>query len=61
MSAEGRPWTPGAVDFFRMLNEQVSAVADGCGGPLLLRVAEVSNVPRRRYQHAGWTRSPAAP
>lgn len=52
VSAEGRPWTPGAVDFFRMLNEQVLAVADGCGGLLLLHVAEAAVRTMEDFQDA---------
>ena len=40
-SAEGRMWTPGAVDFFRILNEQVSVVAEVNRDTMLLRVGRV--------------------
>jgi hypothetical protein len=34
-------WTPGAVDFFRILNEQVAVVAEVESGEMLLRVGQV--------------------
>ncbi|PSC69331.1 exocyst complex component Sec6 [Micractinium conductrix] len=37
---DGRVWTPGAVDFFRILNEQVTVVADVDQGVMLLRVGQ---------------------
>lgn len=44
-SAEGRMWTPGAVDFFRILNEQARRGGDGVAGycPMSCR--------RRHYCH----------
>ena len=41
-TAEGRMWTPGAVDFFRILNEQVAVVAEINQDFMLLRVGQVS-------------------
>ena len=41
MSEDGRVWTPGAVDFFRILNEQTGVVAEVNRDALLLRVAQV--------------------
>lgn len=34
-------WSPGAVDFFRILNEQVAVVAAVTQGEMLLRVGQV--------------------
>ena len=36
-----RVWTPGAVDFFRILNEQLAVVVDVNRDTMLLRVAQV--------------------
>ncbi len=44
-SAEGRMWTPGAVDFFRILNEQVAVVAEVNQGDMLLRIGQVRILP----------------
>ena len=40
-SGEGRMWTPGAIDFFRILNEQVAVVAVVNRDTMLLRVGRV--------------------
>ena len=40
-SGEGRMWTPGAIDFFRILNEQVAVVAEVNQDAMLLRVGQV--------------------
>jgi exocyst complex component 3 len=34
-------WTPGAIDFFRILNEQVAVVAEVNQDAMLLRVGQV--------------------
>eukprot|EP00887_Chlorella_sp_A99_P000004 scaffold16.g4.t1 len=41
-SADGKVWTPGAVDFFRILNEQVAVVAEVNRDEMLLRVGEAA-------------------
>ena len=44
-------WTPGAVDFFRILNEQTGVVAEVNRDALLLRVAQVG---RGGAGQGGW-------
>lgn len=40
VSDDGRVWTPGAVEFFRILNEQIAVVAAVNRDTMLLRVAQ---------------------
>jgi len=42
ISANGRLWTPGAVDFFRILNEQVSLVANINSSIMLSRIGSAA-------------------
>lgn len=51
-SAEGRVWTPGAVDFFRILNEQVAVVAEVDTGAMLLRIGRAAVQTMRDFQAA---------
>ncbi|KAI3425101.1 hypothetical protein D9Q98_008479 [Chlorella vulgaris] len=51
-SAEGRMWTPGAVDFFRILNEQVAVVAEVDRGDMLLRVGQAAVATMDHFQAA---------
>lgn len=51
-SAEGRMWTPGAVDFFRILNEQVAVVASVNRDVMLLRVGQSAVQTMRDFQAA---------
>ena len=37
---DGKLWTPGAVDFFRIVNEQVSVVEEVSSGEMLLQTGE---------------------
>ena len=54
-SAEGRMWTPGAVDFFRILNEQVAVVEEVNQGDMLLRVGQVRVQDWGRTEDSGLT------
>lgn len=40
ISDEGRCWTPAAVDFFRLLGEQVTTVQNNCTGIMVYKVAQ---------------------
>lgn len=42
VSDDGRVWSPGAVDFFRILNEQTAVVAEVNRDAMLLRVSQAS-------------------
>ena len=37
---DGKLWTPGAVDFFRIVNEQVSVVEEVSSGEMLLQTGD---------------------
>lgn len=47
--SDGRAWTPGAIEFYRILNEQLSAASKG-GPPLIARVAFESARALRSFQ-----------
>mmetsp|Transcript_19085 Transcript_19085/g.53180 ORF Transcript_19085/g.53180 Transcript_19085/m.53180 type:complete len:779 (+) Transcript_19085:187-2523(+) len=49
---DGRLWTPGAIDFFRLVNEQVAVVQEITSGYLLHRVAESSLQQVERFLEA---------
>ncbi|KAL4437795.1 hypothetical protein ABPG77_005707 [Micractinium sp. CCAP 211/92] len=51
-NAEGRVWTPGAVDFFRILNEQVAVVAEVDTGAMLLRIGRAAVQTMHDFQAA---------
>lgn len=42
MAEDGKLWTPGAVDFFRTVNEQVAVVEEHAVGGLLLGTAQAA-------------------
>lgn len=44
MSEDGKVWSPGAVEFFRILNEQIGVVVQVGSDIMLLRVAQVGGV-----------------
>lgn len=50
MTAEGRVWTPGPVDFFRILNEQLGVAAGVDDGPLLAATARAAMEAMASYQ-----------
>lgn len=47
---DGRLWTPGAVDFFRTVNEQLSVVEEYTAGGLLLRTAQAAITAMKEFQ-----------
>ena len=47
---DGQLWTPGAVDFFRIVNEQVSVVEEASNGEMLLRTGESVMTIMRQFQ-----------
>ena len=47
---DGQLWTPGAVDFFRIVNEQVSVVEEVSSGEMLLRTGESVMTIMRQFQ-----------
>ncbi|BDA50552.1 Exocyst complex component 3 [Coccomyxa sp. Obi] len=49
---DGQLWTPGAVDFFRIVNEQVSVVEEASNGEMLLRTGESVMTIMRQFQEA---------
>ncbi|KAK9827315.1 hypothetical protein WJX81_003676 [Elliptochloris bilobata] len=49
---DGRLWTPGAVDFFRIVNEQVAVVEDVSSADMLLRTGEAILQIMREFQEA---------
>ena len=53
MGEDGKLWTPGAVDFFRTVNEQVAVVEEHAVGGLLLGTARVAIVAMREFQVRG--------
>ena len=46
----GRLWTPGVVDFFRIVNEQMLLVKAVSSGTLLLRSGQASLRVMRQFQ-----------
>ncbi|RMZ56271.1 hypothetical protein APUTEX25_002461, partial [Auxenochlorella protothecoides] len=50
VTAEGRVWTPGPVDFFRILNEQLGVAAGVDDGPLLAATARAAMEAMASYQ-----------
>lgn len=46
----GRLWTPGAVDFFRIVNEQLQVTQTVSSGNLLLRSGQASLRVMRQFQ-----------
>lgn len=50
-TSDGRMWTPGPVDLFRILDEQLKVAADA-GGVLLLQVAMEVQRTLETYQHS---------
>ncbi|KAK9812960.1 hypothetical protein WJX72_006516 [[Myrmecia] bisecta] len=51
-SDDGKLWTPGAVDFFRIVNEQVQVVEDVTQGEMLLRTGEAVLKVMKEFQEA---------
>ena len=47
---DGRLWTPGAVDFFRTVNEQIAVVEEHIAGGLLLRTAQAAVATMKEFQ-----------
>jgi exocyst complex component 3 len=47
---DGQLWTPGAVDFFRIVNEQVTVVEEVSNGEMLLRTGEAVMAIMRDFQ-----------
>ena len=47
---DGRLWTPGAVDFFRIVNEQVAVVEEVSSADMLLRTGEAILQVMREFQ-----------
>lgn len=47
---DGQLWTPGAVDFFRIVNEQLSVVEEVSSGEMLLRTGESVMTIMRQFQ-----------
>ena len=47
---DGKLWTPGAVDFFRIVNEQMLVVQEVSSGHLLLRSGQASLRVMRQFQ-----------
>ena len=47
---DGRLWTPGAVDFFRTVNEQIAVVEEHIAGGLLLRTAQTAVATMKEFQ-----------
>lgn len=47
---DGRLWTPGAVDFFRIVNEQVAVVEEVSSADMLLRTGEAILQVMRDFQ-----------
>ncbi len=50
MAEDGKPWTPGAVDFFRIVNEQLIVVEDIKNGVMIIRTGEVILQVMREFQ-----------
>ena len=50
MAEDGKPWTPGAVDFFRIVNEQLIVVEDIKNGTMIVRTGEVILKVMREFQ-----------
>ena len=46
----GKLWTPGAVDFFRIVNEQLQVTSTVSNGNLLLRSGQASLRVMRQFQ-----------
>ena len=53
MAEDGKLWTPGAVDFFRTVNEQVGVVEEHAVGGLLLGTAQAASSARMAFQVRG--------
>ncbi|CAK0787040.1 hypothetical protein CVIRNUC_010256 [Coccomyxa viridis] len=49
---DGKLWTPGAVDFFRIVNEQVSVVEEVSSGEMLLQTGEAVMGIMKEFQEA---------
>jgi len=47
---DGKLWTPGAVDFFRIVNEQITVVEEVTSGEMLLRTGEAVMSIMRDFQ-----------
>lgn len=52
VAEDGKIWTPGAVDFFRIVNEQVTVVEEVSRGELLLQVGQMAVLVMRDFQDA---------
>lgn len=53
MAEDGKLWTPGAMDFFRTVNEQIAVVEEHHVGGLLLRISKAAIKAMKEFQVGG--------